>query len=489
MEEIVMKKAFIFFVLLTAVITVHSKNTLYDKVYFGNGDYYKPKNLSRNLYVSNSKYDFSDFALSITEGCNSDYERIAAIYKWICDNIEYDTSYEIYEADLCIEKRRGVCQAYCDLFYHISKSIGIRTEIVTGKSKDFYGSIGKTGHAWIFAYTRDNYGILLDPTWGAGSVNGNEYVKNKDCWVWFNVNPKWMILSHFPDNESYQLLDSPISQKLFYTMRPSNPIWIEYGLNPTEIADKIFKHELQLPDFFNKGEGKFKIIEIPMQKSLRIGQFYTFRIQLFVQNDIAIFNENSSSMRDEWRHEGNGIYSINFMPKEHGTLSFSIQDDYESRYWNTMIQYDIEYPNQEDWDNLNKYYPLKSPSISKVKNIAYEKEWADAGIDNNSLAQHIRENNINELPLFYTDMGEDIKIVSIPMNGRLKSGRSYRFTFYSRNGVEWAIINNNEWHRDWNISGDDKLSMTITPEKGKLGLYVQYYEGGSFHCCIEYKCE
>ena len=130
-------------------------------------------------------YDYTNLSRSITKGCKTDYDKVRAIYKWMCDNIEYDTSYKIYDADNCFDNRKGVCQAYCNLFYNMAKSIGIKVEIISGISKDSYGNIGSTGHSWLFAYVEDNYGILLDPTWGAGSVSNGKFVKE---WKTAGVN-------------------------------------------------------------------------------------------------------------------------------------------------------------------------------------------------------------------------------------------------------------------------------------------------------------
>jgi transglutaminase-like putative cysteine protease len=56
------------------------------------------------------QYDFRDLAKTITKGCKTDYQKIKAIYQWICNNIDYDTTYRIYTADSCIKARKGVCQ-------------------------------------------------------------------------------------------------------------------------------------------------------------------------------------------------------------------------------------------------------------------------------------------------------------------------------------------------------------------------------------------
>lgn len=458
-----------------------------DGDYFKNVSYYKKHNYGHNMYILNSNYNYINVANTITEGCSTNYEKICAIYKWICDNIEYDISYSIYDADNCFDNRRGVCQAYCNLFYHIAKSIGIETEIVSGKAKNYNGKSRDNGHSWIFAYIDSDYGILLDPTWGAGSVGDDGFSKSADCWVWFNVDPKWMILSHFPDDESYQLLDDPISIEKFYSMPSVTSAWIEYGLDPIEIYDKAMTNTLSLPTFFGNGEGRFKIIDMPMQKSLKIGQFYTFRIKMLENSDFAIFNEDIFCRSDEWNYEGNNVYSIDFMPRETGNLSFDLHDRYQD-HWNCLIQYEIEHPTRNDWNNVRNHYPLDNPEIKGVKNL-YNKEWNNAGINDRQLAKLIIDNNIRELPLIYTNMGDKLHIVSVPMNMKLKEGSQYTFSFYPQEGINWTIVNNDNWYKNWNISNDGKYSMTITPECGDVVLFVQYNKGESYQGCIKYRCE
>ena len=93
-------------------------------------DYRKEHIDSIDMYVHDSHYDYSEVAKSITATCEDDYQKIRAIYKWICDNIAYDTSYSIYSADNCWDAKKGVCQAYCELFYQIAKAANVKAEIV-----------------------------------------------------------------------------------------------------------------------------------------------------------------------------------------------------------------------------------------------------------------------------------------------------------------------------------------------------------------------
>ena len=130
-------------------------------------DYFKLPEPDDSIYVSKTTFDWTEAAKDIVGDAKTNYQKIRAIYEWVCGNIDYDTTYSIFTADECVEKQKGVCQAYCEVFYQLAKAVGVRVEIVGGLSKDFKGHVDDKGHAWVFAYTRENHGMLLDPTWGA----------------------------------------------------------------------------------------------------------------------------------------------------------------------------------------------------------------------------------------------------------------------------------------------------------------------------------
>lgn len=151
-----------------------------------------------------------------------------------------------------------------------------------------------------------------------------------------------------------------------------------------------------------------------------------------------------------------------------------------------MIEYNIDDPTNEDWDLLKQHYPLDTPIACEVINL-YEKEWRNAGIDAHHLLELIEKHNVKELPIIYTDMGTNFKIITIPMTKKLKKGHSYTFRIRPRTGNKWAIVYNNKWYYNWDVSDNDIHTMTITPEQsGSLTIYVQFNEGEQYHGCIGY---
>ena len=195
----------------------------------------------------------------------------------------------------------------------------------------------------MFAYTRENHGILLDPTWGAGSVDMSKsvFTRRENCWVWFNVNPEWMVLSHFPDDESYQLIKDPMSYDEFLSLIPVSNLWVEYGLDVHKLYKKIRKKDLRMPKFYGRGEGKLDIIDMPLRDVLSIGDTYTFRIRKKTTRDFAIHNNMGFVTLEKWKAEGDSVYSIDYVVSEADNVKLSIQGETDNM-WHNIIEYQVK---------------------------------------------------------------------------------------------------------------------------------------------------
>lgn len=452
-------------------------------------DYYKDYFPDNGVHIYTCNYDWAPLARKITAGCTSDYQRIKAIYYWVCDNIDYDTSYEIHRADSCMFYRKGVCQAYCEVFYQLATVVGIKVEVVNGFSKNEVNFISSAGHMWLFAYTRDKHGIFLDPTWGAGILRDNKFVRNKDYWQWFNVNPEWLILTHYPEKDAYQLIDSPITFDEFRAMPVPMPIWMEYGLKIHDIYQMVRRDSVTLPKFYNNGEGDFEIVDIPMCSSLKIGQNYTFRIRKKSDRALAIINGDERCLEEQWTPEGNNIYATTFMPRATGRLTFALKNNEKQGYWSNLLEYSIDTPTPSDWQQVEKVYPLSVPDAKGVANlnILYAEAWQNAGIDGHKLLSTIRQQHTTELPLIYNDKGQKLKILSVPMTYTLKQGQEYTFQFKPESGAEWAIANKGTWYRLWEVKQGVYTMKVIPKNKGLLMLCVSTTEGGPFWSCVSYE--
>lgn len=135
-------------------------------------------------------------AAELCAGCDSDAEKIAAIFKYVTDNISYDKqlaasvkSGYIPDPDGTLAKGTGICFDYASLFAAMCRSQSIPTKLVMGYIQ------GNMYHAWNEVYTKEtgwvtldlfiekNKWNLLDPTFYASADNKSdaaEYMSDKD---------------------------------------------------------------------------------------------------------------------------------------------------------------------------------------------------------------------------------------------------------------------------------------------------------------------
>ncbi len=171
-------------------------------------------------YVSPSEYDYTQVVKDITKDCTTKYEQAKALYLWICRNISYDTPSDIRNADQCWTKRKAVCQGYCELFYRMAETLKLKTNLVYGTSKNSEGY--REGHSWLSVKT-DQGEILMDPTWGSGSVVNGKFRRIKDPLVWFDVDPELFIHTHLPENKKHQHLKELVTEEGFDTLEYVRP--------------------------------------------------------------------------------------------------------------------------------------------------------------------------------------------------------------------------------------------------------------------------
>ena len=121
---------------------------------------------------------------------NTDYQKVKAIYDYLCENITYDydnlydDSHRLkYTAYAALINHTSVCQGYATLFYRLALELGVDSRIIIG--------IGNGGlHSWNIVALDGKY-YNLDATWDAGY----------DDYDWFLVCNR-----NFPDhkrNEEY----------------------------------------------------------------------------------------------------------------------------------------------------------------------------------------------------------------------------------------------------------------------------------------------
>ncbi|MBU8881376.1 transglutaminase-like domain-containing protein [Bacillus sp. FJAT-29790] len=118
-------------------------------------------------------------AKDLTSGKNADLEKAKAIYDYVAQNIAYDVGkfenneFEWDDSALkTLELKSGVCQDYAFLTIALLRASDIEAKYVEGRAGRgwFPGR-----HAWVEAKI-DGRWLTMDPTWGSGYVNDNQFV-------------------------------------------------------------------------------------------------------------------------------------------------------------------------------------------------------------------------------------------------------------------------------------------------------------------------
>lgn len=169
--------------------------------------------------------DHNKLADYLTGTANTPRLKAERIYNWIAANINYDlymlrapkNAGRDCSPATVLQRRQSVCQGYATLYEAMAKRAGLKVEIVVGVGRSQDGGKAES-HAWN-AVMLDGQWKLLDCTWGAGFVNGDDYHRSPTDFYLF-PDPQDFLTSHFPDDSKWQLVETPISRADFDRLSP-----------------------------------------------------------------------------------------------------------------------------------------------------------------------------------------------------------------------------------------------------------------------------
>ncbi|MBT9586012.1 hypothetical protein IV102_21910 [bacterium] len=172
--------------------------------------------------------DVDSLATYLTGTANTPRLKAERLFLWVTANINYDipmlrgmkgsSSRDCTPATV-LRRRQSVCQGYANLYQALCLKAGLQAEVVGGWARSSGG--GGDSHAWN-AVMLDGAWALVDCTWGAGFVRGDDFHRSFSPF-YFMSNPKELITSHFPDDPQWQMLDSPITRADFDKLTPFRP--------------------------------------------------------------------------------------------------------------------------------------------------------------------------------------------------------------------------------------------------------------------------
>ena len=163
----------------------------------------------------------------IKQNFTTDSTRVRAIYVWIANHINYDfprflardkNPGSLFQpvADV-LSTRMAVCQGYAELFVALCKGVGVNAIVIPGYTKK-QGKVSPVSHAWVAAELSGNW-YLFDPTWGAGYIRDEQYVRKFNN-TFYKMLPANAIADHIPFDPLYQFLSYPVTHKEFIDGKP-----------------------------------------------------------------------------------------------------------------------------------------------------------------------------------------------------------------------------------------------------------------------------
>ena len=156
----------------------------------------------------------------------SDYQKIKAIYDYICSNVSYDytnlnddTYIQKYTAYAALIDKTAVCQGYASLLYRMVLDAGVDARVISG---DAGGP-----HAWNIVQLNGRY-YNLDATWDAGRDKYFYFLKNMKGFSDHERNDKY---SSTEFTEAYPMAESD------YPVNHVHNIVIDEAVEPTCTTD------------------------------------------------------------------------------------------------------------------------------------------------------------------------------------------------------------------------------------------------------------
>ncbi len=156
----------------------------------------------------------------LTSKLKNEDEKARALYIWITHNVQYDVSqingdfhYSSYDEMVgeTINTRKGICAHYAQLFHHMCKTIGIKSFVISGYTRQMDANeISELNHAWNAVKINNQY-LFIDNTLAAGYLNHKGSYVHEFSDDYFLIPPKDLIKTHVPFDPVWQFLDNPIN--------------------------------------------------------------------------------------------------------------------------------------------------------------------------------------------------------------------------------------------------------------------------------------
>ena len=430
------------------------------------------------------RIDYRSISMQITEGLSKKNEQAKAIYLYLCNNIAYDTSYQIRDADECWRQKKGVCQAFADLYIKLCQPLGIKCILVTGFAKTYEHIPGTPfeRHAYVMVEgdTPNRY-FFVDATWGSGTVNNGTFKRSDPNLTWFHTSPVWMAFSHFPYETKHQMLKKPLSFEEFQKLPGLTPDMEKMGFDGDTLLEGLRNGTItSLPKIYSQQPFPIQVIEIPMARTLKLGETYEFTVNLPQAVKLALTQNQEYPFNEVVQ----GNKKLIFVPSTPGEVTLSIAAP-NRKVYSTVLSYTVPEPTAEEYKVLIDKNPYYSPLLQELDGFSFD--IPRLGFNGYKILQTIQEDSCLILPRVYPYNKYTFKVVDVPLNRNLKKGKSYQFRVSLSPSLTIALFHESSTITKWKNTADNIRSINFTPKtKGTLSIGLLDPEDKKYQILLSY---
>jgi transglutaminase/protease-like cytokinesis protein 3 len=119
------------------------------------------------------------------------------------------------DAETVFARRLGVCAGYARLLAALGDAAGEEIVVIGGDARTRGSDVTGESHAWNAARIDDTW-HLIDATWDSGSLDDGGNFEKQYSAAYLFAPPEVFVVSHFPEQENWQLLATPVSRGEFF---------------------------------------------------------------------------------------------------------------------------------------------------------------------------------------------------------------------------------------------------------------------------------
>lgn len=320
-------------------------------------------------------------------GAKTMKQKARAIYSWLAQNIEYDTTKTIRSSEETFEQRKGISEDYAKLYKAMAQAAGMECYFVIGYLKPWGYEKGMEldYHAWNIV-TDGKENIMLDVALSAGYMNDSltAYVKNFDD-EWFDVDPYLMIYSHYPKCGQFQYVNTYLTPEQFKDIPRLEPALKWAGIDERNLQSFMYGHKKSWsPYIFNNNEGLkngIKINKLQMTSTLQKGKEYRFNftipegMRIWAQNgeeSVEITNDEDAVIKSVQNGKLTFYYTKKDAPIGQALLYYKVEDEEPVQTYvrvNTLSKKNSYTPSEADAMCLSTVNPQKQLIIYPGRKI------------------------------------------------------------------------------------------------------------------------